>query len=148
MRIRKTYQTVVPTGKVLNSESNSLNDTYSCAYINNKFNGLIKTGKGTVNSDYISAVENNHWERCGNVVSYSFTMTTNGVWDNTTKFISGLPKAKEEVRFLGIIAFSDGILLRLSISKNGEIANAYSSRKPEKGNIIEGYITYITDEEA
>ena len=35
MRIRKTYQTVVPTGKVLNSESNSLNDTYSCNYINN-----------------------------------------------------------------------------------------------------------------
>lgn len=44
MRIRKTYQTVVPTGKVLNSESSSLNDTYSCAYINNKFNELIRTG--------------------------------------------------------------------------------------------------------
>ena len=44
MRIRKTYQTVVPTGKVLNSESSSLNDTYSCDYINNKLNGLIKTG--------------------------------------------------------------------------------------------------------
>lgn len=41
MRIRKTYQTVVPTGKVLNSESSSLNDTYSCDYINNnKFNEI------------------------------------------------------------------------------------------------------------
>lgn len=108
----------------------------------------ITTGKGTINSDYISAVENNHWERCGNVVSYSFTMTTNGVWDNTTKFISGLPKAKAEVRFSGIITWDDGILLRLSVSENGEIANAYSNRKPEKGNVIEGHITYITDEEA
>ena len=107
----------------------------------------ITSGKGTVNSDYISVVENNHWERCGNVVSYSFTMTTNGVWDNTTKFISGLPKAKAEVRFSGIITWDDGILLRLSVSENGEIANAYSNRKPEKGNVIEGHITYITDEE-
>ena len=109
----------------------------------------IITGKGTVNSDYISAVEYNHWERCGNIVSYSFTMTVNGVWDNTTKFISGLPKAKEAVRFLGAISWKDGdILLRLSVSKNGEIANSFSGKMPEKGNTIEGHITYITDEEA
>lgn len=108
----------------------------------------ITTGKGTVNSDYISAVEYNHWERCGNVVSYSFTMTVNGVWDNITKFISGLPKAKEAVRFLGVTTLGDGVLLRLSVSKNGEIANSFSGKIPEKGNIIEGHITYITDEEA
>ena len=40
MRIRKTYQTVVPTGKVLNSESSSLNDTYSCDYINTALNNI------------------------------------------------------------------------------------------------------------
>lgn len=37
MRIRKTYQGVVPTGKVLNSESYSKIDTYSCDCINNNF---------------------------------------------------------------------------------------------------------------
>lgn len=35
-RIRKTYQAVVPNGKVLTTKSNSNSDTYSCEYINDK----------------------------------------------------------------------------------------------------------------
>ena len=34
MKIRKTYQGVVPNGKVLNNNSSSVTDTYSCDYIN------------------------------------------------------------------------------------------------------------------
>lgn len=34
MKIRKTYQGVVPNGKVLNSKSDSQIDTYSCDYLN------------------------------------------------------------------------------------------------------------------
>ena len=34
MRIKKTFQTTVPTGKVLNSYTESNVDTYSCDYIN------------------------------------------------------------------------------------------------------------------
>lgn len=33
--IRKTFQGVMPENKILNSESNSQTDTYSCDYINN-----------------------------------------------------------------------------------------------------------------
>lgn len=39
MRIKKTFQTTVPTGKVLNNRTESNVDTYSCDYIN----GLITT---------------------------------------------------------------------------------------------------------
>lgn len=34
MRIRKTYNGVVPNGKILNTRDTSQNDTYSCDYIN------------------------------------------------------------------------------------------------------------------
>lgn len=34
MKIKKIYNGVVPNGKILNSESTSQNDTYSCSYIN------------------------------------------------------------------------------------------------------------------
>ena len=34
MRIKKTFQTTVPTGKVLNSYTESNEDTYSCNYVN------------------------------------------------------------------------------------------------------------------
>ena len=34
MRIRKVYKSSVPEGKIMNSNSDSLNDTYSCNYIN------------------------------------------------------------------------------------------------------------------
>lgn len=50
MKIKKTYQGVVPNGKVLNSKSNSTTDTYSCDYLNE----LIPKTKiitGTTNSN-------------------------------------------------------------------------------------------------
>lgn len=36
--IRKDYSGVVPNGKILNQEVNSLTDTYSCNYLNDAFN--------------------------------------------------------------------------------------------------------------
>lgn len=146
MRIRKIESVTATNGTIVDSlDGNSKTDAPSVNAVNNALN-KITTGVGTINSDYISAVEYNHWERCGNVVSYSFTMTVNGVWDYTTKFISGLPKAKEAVRFLGVITLGDGVLLRLSVSKNGEIANSFSGKIPEEGNVIEGHITYIAED--
>lgn len=143
MRIKKVSNVIATTGNIVDSlAGNSKTDAPSINAVNSALN-KITTGAGTINSDYISAVEYNHWERSGNVVSYSFTMTVKGVWNYTTKFISGLPKAKEAVRFLGVITIGDGVLLRLSVSKNGEIANSFSGKTPEEGNIIEGHITYI-----
>lgn len=34
MRIRKVYKSSVPEGKIMNAKSDSINDTYSCEYIN------------------------------------------------------------------------------------------------------------------
>lgn len=38
MKIRKTYKCATRDGKILNSKSDSQNDTYSCDYINKKLN--------------------------------------------------------------------------------------------------------------
>ena len=46
MRIKKTFQTTVPTGKVLNSYTESNVDTYSCNYVNQ----IGKTAKINLNS--------------------------------------------------------------------------------------------------
>lgn len=54
MKIRKIYQGVVPNGKVLNKDSSSVTDTYSCDYINNELepinnniNSFLNTGLST-----------------------------------------------------------------------------------------------------
>ena len=48
MKIRKTYQGVVPSGKVLNSKSDSQIDTYSCDYLNNIIGKIQILGIQTV----------------------------------------------------------------------------------------------------
>lgn len=40
MRIKKTYNGVVPNGKILNSYSTSQNDGYSCDFVNSLFNQI------------------------------------------------------------------------------------------------------------
>ena len=107
----------------------------------------ITTGAGNVNSTYISNTENNHWEKVGKVVSYSFTMTASGTWGTTTQFISGLPKAAANVRFSGTnTSNAESPVLRFIITTGGAIQNAYSHVNPVAGNVIEGHITYITSE--
>lgn len=107
----------------------------------------VITGTGTVNSTYISGVENNHWERVGKVVTYAFTMTANGTWGTTTEFITGLPKPVANTRFLGVNASNGNApVMRFIIGTNGTIQNAYSQATPEAGQVIEGQITYITSE--
>ena len=104
----------------------------------------IKTGTGSPIPEYISGAENNHYEKVGKVVSYSFTMTVTGSWGTTTKFIRRLPRPKTNVRFLAIDTTNSDKILRCSLNTNGEISNAYSASAPTEGHIIEGYITYIT----
>lgn len=162
--IRKTYNGVVPNGKVLNSNSSSVTDTYSCDYtnaltvnektdsteksyscdyINNKIDNITE-GYGITDTNYISAAENNHWEKCGNIVSYSFTLKVKGTWTSTNSFISGLPKPKKTIRFIAILDTSPNKIMRLSIATDGKIHNAYSTENPPVGANIEGQITYIT----
>ena len=105
----------------------------------------ITTGYATIDNSYISNAENNHWEKNGKVVSYSFTMTTTGSWSATTQFLSGLPKAQTYTRFMGLNT-SNQTIMRFAIDTNGNIFNAYSNTTPSSGNVIEGHITYITSE--
>lgn len=72
MKIKKTYQGVVPNGKILNDVSDSPIDTYSCDYINNMHNdtGLIGTKLVPFSDGY----------------SYKLPNTTLGV-DDCTKYI-------------------------------------------------------------
>ena len=107
----------------------------------------ITTGTGNASPTYISSVENNHYEKIGKVVSYSFTMTASGTWTTTTQFISGLPKAAANTRFSGTnTSNAERPVLRFIITTGGAIQNAYSQTSPVAGNVIEGHITYITSE--
>lgn len=103
----------------------------------------ISTGNGTADYTYINSVENNHWERSGNVVSYAFTMRAKGNWGTTTAFISGLPRAQTTTRFLGLNPDAN-TLMRFAINTNGGIENAYSQTLPANEQVIEGQVTYIT----
>ena len=105
----------------------------------------IQTGSGTINSTYIDTVELNHYEKSGNVVSYSFTMKTKGTWGNTTEFISGLPKAKKATRFIGING-NNGTIFRFEIWSNGTIRNAYSPTTPPSGAVLEAHVVYMTED--
>lgn len=104
----------------------------------------IISGVGSVNTEYISNVEHNHWERSGNVVSYAFTMTVKGTWSSTTIFVSGLPRPKQFIRGMGVIASGSGSIFRFGIGTEGNLLNQYSVTTPSVGNVIEGQITYIT----
>ena len=106
----------------------------------------ITTGKGTVNNNYISNAENNYWERCGNVVCYSFTMSVKKALGVNTNFVSNLPKPVKSVRFVGINHNMDKPL-RFNINSNGELGNAYSQTTIAASHTIEGCVTYITNEE-
>ena len=101
------------------------------------------TGSGTIDNTYVSSSENNHWERNGNTVSYTFTMTATGTWGHTTKFISNLPKPIAATRFTGI-DIGQNRPFRAELKTDGSISNAYSVNPPSAGTIVEGHITYIT----
>lgn len=103
----------------------------------------ITEGTGTPNSSYVGAVENNKWTRIGSVVTFSFTLTTNNTIDYTTTLFSGLPKAKSDMRFMGLWT-NNNWPLRLAITDNGEIKNAYSTSNPTSGQTVEACVVYIT----
>lgn len=105
----------------------------------------VSAGSATVNNTYISNAENNHYEKYGRVVSFSFTMTVTGSWSATTQFLSGLPKAQKYTRFMALNT-SNQTIMRFAIDTNGNISNAYSNTTPSRNHIIEGNITYITSE--
>ena len=102
----------------------------------------ITEGTGTPNSTYVSAVENNKWTRYGNMVCFSFIITTNTTWDLTSVIFSGLPRAKNGARFMGLWA-DRTTPLRLEITENGELKNSWGEC-PTTSSTAEGYICYIT----
>lgn len=105
----------------------------------------VITGSATVNNTYISNVENNAWERVGKVVVYHFTMTVTGTWNNTTQFLSGLPKPISYTRFIALDS-SNNEPLRIAIDTSGNAYNAWSYVTPSSGHVIEGLVTYISSE--
>ena len=96
-----------------------------------------------MNTTYTTDVEYNHWEKVGQVVSYSFTFRVNGTWNNTTIFATGLPNPKSATRFLGVNS-SGNVPFRCMLSTTGTLSNAYSQTTPTNNQVVEGHITYIT----
>lgn len=102
----------------------------------------ITEGAGTPNSTYVSSVENNKWTRYGDVVCFGFIIATNNTWDLTSVIFSGLPKAKNGLRFMGLWADTT-TPLRLEINENGELKNSWGTC-PTGSQTVEAYVCYIT----
>lgn len=79
MKIRKIYQGSLPENKILNENSNSQTDTYSCDYLNNleltKKITFTKNEADNIFYDSIYATEN-EVQICGDI-RYSYTSGTN-----------------------------------------------------------------------
>lgn len=110
-----------------------------------KQNKIISTGTASIDSTYISSTENNHYEKVGNVVAFSFTATTKKQLENTSKIFSGLPGAKQNTRFTGILNGINGVdvPLRFAVTTKGEVVNAYSTSTIPANKIIEAHLVYI-----
>lgn len=139
-------KSVVNTNANLMGDLSTLNTTDKSNLVGaiNEIN-TVTTGSATVNSTYISDAENNYWEKYGKVVVFHFTMRTTGTWDNTTQFLSGLPKPISYTRFMALNT-SNNSPLRIGIDTSGNVYNAWSNVTPSSGHIIEGSVTYITSE--
>lgn len=82
-KIKKTYQGVVPNGKVLNTKSASQIDTYSCEYINN----LTKDDGWKIVDATLK------YKRIGNVVTVTgYSGGTTALIANDYKTVSTLPE--------------------------------------------------------
>lgn len=139
-KLGDTYQLIWTSSEAMYYCRRLSNNTYQYTNITGQDGGTA-----TVNSSYISNVENNHYEKYGRVVSYSFTMTVTGSWNATTQFLSGLPKPQSATRFMGLNTGNQTII-RFVIDNDGNISNAYSNTTPSANHVIEGHITYIASE--
>ena len=108
-------------------------------------NKIISTGTASIDSTYISSTENNHFEKIGNVVAFSFTVTTKKQFETTSKIFSGLPGAKQNTRFIGVLTGVNGVdvPLRFEVTSKGEVLNAYSASTIPANKIIEAHLVYI-----
>ena len=77
MRIKKTSNTRAIAGKVLNVNSGSTTDTYSCVYVNTKLNGKVDTITVSLSAN----------------ASYTFNSSTRGTYIITTTSNSGGTKS-------------------------------------------------------
>jgi hypothetical protein len=110
-----------------------------------KKNKKIFIGTANIDNTNILSTENNHYERIGNVVAFSFTATTKKQFDNNSRIFTGLPGARQNTRFTGVITGVNGveIPLRFAITTKGEVVNAYSTSTIPANKIIEGHVVYI-----
>lgn len=136
----------------INNNVNDLTNYYDITDIDDKLDEkaninqlpTLETGVGTMVESAVYSAEQNHWEKWGKVVSYSFVLNNKSGWGLTTKFITGLPKPVRNFRFVGNNT-NDQKPLRLSLNSDGSISNAYSGTTPGDNRTIEGHVVYICE---
>ena len=114
MRIKKTFQTTVPTGKVLNSYTESNVDTYSCNYTNQ----IVESGSNE-NGDWIKYAN-------GNLICYgsaSIQSPTYSDWYSfcraTNDMIATLPAAFKDTDYkIAATSFTFGYFSIIIRTKN------------------------------
>lgn len=130
-------------GVWFNGWSNGVRGNWKKLAFENMFD--ISRGTATFNNTYISSVERNHYEKTGKVVTFEFTATVTGTWNNTTQFASGLPRPDRDLRFMALNAVTNQPI-RVGLTTSGVLQNAYSQQVPASGNLIEGRVVYITND--
>lgn len=116
-RIRKNYSGVVPNGKVLNTKNNSLEDTYSCNYLND--NIPVVDNMGSIVVDDIE---------CKNILpnnSYSTVMGGVTITRNADGSITFNGTASSTFNYYLLSGYHFKLkagIYTLSLHKNGEIS--------------------------
>lgn len=130
-------------GVYYNGWNNGVRGNWKKLAFENMFD--ISRGAATFDNTYISSVERNHYEKTGKVVTFEFTATVTGTWNNTTPFASGLPRPDRDLRFMALNTVNNQPM-RIGLTTSGVLANAYSQQVPASGNVIEGRVVYITND--
>lgn len=120
-KIKKNYNGVVPNGKVLNSNSSSLTDTYSCDYINKNYDTKVYTGYFNGNN---LLVKNYDAIKQGNLVSLNINLRNETGSSVSGTFIFGISSELKPKKTLFVPIIRSGGVSYCSINTDGYITLA------------------------
>lgn len=108
MKIKKTFQTTVPTGKVLNNYTESNVDTYSCDYINGIAGKVLWTNPDPTSSFPSQTITLSS-------ADYDLYEVFFAYGTQTMQYVNGVKTIKGKGLIGGMMGFSTGTLLRRKV---------------------------------
>lgn len=142
MYIKKTYNGVVPSGKVLNNKSENQNDTYSCDYINKLIEKTDWIDISTTNFEVF-------YRTYGDLVEISYkNIGSSTLTGYTWTVMATLPTNIRPKKVIYDIPYQRRLnSVRLELLSNGNLTlfNWDAQASLTEAGLICGHITYIKD---